>query len=429
MHLAVWLVLSVIVSYALRHRPLVLVGVALTIWTMVPAAANPILVGTLAGSYSYKAASWFIFCGVSLQVLGNPRGLLEEIGRRFGSYLCLLLVIAEATLVTRMSPGKGGIVLLVDQVIAPVLMFLLVGVGLAAGGVSITLLRNWIVVLAATEAVFALVQFVAKSSVVYKSYYASLYFYHPATNTRWMGTTDSPLTLSLLLCVAVPFLAGLRRPALQLSLIIFMGAGVLTTESRTGLVAFAIGAIYVVLVSQMRMSVKYLTFLLLVAAGYLAAGSVIAAGVQNRIVNDTGSTLARSAAWEFFFSHWTDYFFSGDGVSSSYVVSKSAGLQSSFESSIIMYSIDIGIMFALLYFGVQAMLVLRSLGTGTPKGAIIVGLVLIIVPQTYSALAAESLAGPLLWVALSVITSGLNARVRAVDLGLGSQSELTTGQR
>jgi hypothetical protein len=191
----------------------------------------------------------------------------------------------------------------------------------------------------------------------------------------------------------------------------------LTTQSRTGLVMFAIGAIYLVAVSEMRLSGKYLAFVALAGASYLTAGSIIAAGVQDRLVNDTGSTSARSAAWEFFYSHWTDYLLSGNGISSSYLVSRSAGLQTSLESSILMYSVGIGIAFALLYFGVQAIVVLRAGTAGSVKGGTLAGLVLLIFPQTYSALAAESLAGPLLWVALSVIASGPLSRTPTVDRG------------
>ena len=405
MLIAIWLLACTTVAFASRNRPLVLVGLAFTIWTLVPAAASPMLVGQLPGSLAYRAGSWFIICCVSVLILAEPRELLDELARRFPTYLCLALVVLEAILVARLSPDRGGVVIVVDQVLCPVLLFFVTGAAVGSGRGSITLIRNWIIVLAAVESAISLTQFVAGSALFYQKYYATFAWFHAATETRWMGTTDHPLALSLLLCAALPLLAGLGRLCVQIPLAVMLAAGVLATQSRTGLVVCAFGIIYLVFASRLDVGLKYLTLVLMGVGAYFVASFALAAGVQHRIADDTGSTLARSTALQFFLSNWKEYLVTGNGISSSFQVSKFAGLQTSLESSVLMYGVGLGLIFALLYFGAQAAVVLRSMFGKAPRGAAMCGFVLLIVPQTYSALATESLAGPLLWLGLAVAAS------------------------
>src|SRR4029453_3852656 len=116
-----------------------------------------------------------------------------------------------------------------------------------------------------------------------------------------------------------------------------------------------------------------------------------------------------------------DYLIAGQGIGASYRVAVQGGLQTSFENPLVMYSIDFGIVFAALYFGCMAFLVLRNAPRHHFRGLTLAGVLAVGVPQTYSSLATRSAAGIIVWTILAMIAiAGEAAYRRESSAGLGS---------
>ncbi len=401
MLLAAWLAACVVLAYATRRHLLVTVGAALTCWVAVPVVAGSLLTGHDTGVLGAHPAAWLVLVTLGVQLLHDPRPVLDVVARRVHLVITLVLVVLVAALTTQQT-GSGGLALLVDMVVAPVALFLLVLAAADGHADRLVRLRTLLLALAAGSAALAVVQWVTGSILLFEDRHATRYWFDEDFE-RWMGTTDHPLTLSLLLCVTAPLLVGLRRASVQLPLLALMGAGVVITQSRTGVVVIALVGVWVVLRAKVAAHVRLLSLCALTGgvAAFLASGLV--EGVAARFADDTGSAGARTDAFGFFAQTWQDYLVVGHGLTSSYQVAAVGGLRTSLESSFLMYAVDIGIVFAVLYFGAQAVLVGQAwAGRESLPGARVAALVALLLPHTYSALAARSAVGTVLWFALAL---------------------------
>ncbi|GAA1996901.1 hypothetical protein JL107_12810 [Nakamurella flavida] len=402
-----WIGICTVLAYFFRSRPIVLVLVALVLWAAVPGVASSMITGQPRGSsLAFHPATWLILLSFAFQVLHDVHAVLREIARRILTYLGLSLFLAVAFLATKTSRTGSGLVLFLSQMVAPILLFVLIQIALDRDPALIHRLRAWVVGIVAVQAALALVEWAQGGVLLYRAYYQTNYWFDEINFPRWMGTLDHPLTLSLLIGATIPLLAGFRSAAVQLPLLMLLAGGMLATQSRTGLAVAGLGIAYVVLASRIRPLAKIVSVVVVaVAAGY-AATSSLSSGVADRLANDTGSTGARTAALQFFADHGSDFLFTGGGIGSASRVAELGGLTTSLESSILIYAVDVGVVFALLYFGIQAAIVVRGIGRRPPlPGLALTGAVMVIVPQTYNALNAQTIAGPFLWVVLGMVAA------------------------
>ena len=123
-------------------------------------------------------------------------------------------------------------------------------------------------------------------------------------------------------------------------------------------------------------------------------------------------TVLRVDAYRFFFAHWSQYFFTGGGFTSNYQVAQTAGLGTSLESSLLMYAVDIGTVFAVLYFGSQLVIVVRGPGSSLLPGLGLTAVIALVIPHTYSALSAGSAVGVLLWTIMGMVVASRDASAR-----------------
>ncbi len=413
MQLAAWVGLCLAAAVLLRNRCIVLIISCVVLWAAVPGVAAGMIIGQArGGSLGFHPATWLIFLTLFVQFVHDPRAVFDEIARRVLVYLGLTLFLSVALLATKTSASGSGLVLFFSQMAAPVMLFLLINVELWRHPDNIFRLRNWLIGIAAVESVLAIIEWRRGSVLLYRSFYQTQYWFDEVRFPRWMGTLDHWLTLSLLLCAVVPLLAGVRRIWIQLPLLLVMAGGVLATQSRTGLALVAVGILYVLVTSRIHPAAKVLSVVVVVVAGFLAATSALISGVTERLANDTGSSLARTAALDYFINHIWQFLFAGGGIGSSYQAADVAGLTTSLESSILIYAVDIGVVFAFLYFGIQLVIVARSFGRSTVPGLAFAGLAVVIVPQTYNALGAQTFAGILLWTVLGMASSMTSERAR-----------------
>jgi O-Antigen ligase len=409
--LALWIVCCFGFAWLFRWRIRWAFAAVLGLWMLVPTVGSPLITGVDGGALSMHAASWLIFAVFIVRMLHDPVSLRQVLGRQFFLFMALGLVVLAAFLASRTSQEGGGMVLMVDQILAPVLFFLLLLSAAIKDPDLVTALRTMFLTLVAITCVIALVQWLSHSVLFYEEGFLTQYWFNPETD-RWMGTLDQPLALSLAICVAAPLVAGLKHNSLQALLLLLMITGVLVTQSRVGLFVVGFSVVAVVLFAKRRVWVKIAFLAVLGVATWFIVQSPLVAGVAQRLEDDTGSAEARARALEYFVAHWSDYFIAGQGIGASYRVAVQGGLQTSFENPLVMYSIDFGIVFAVLYFSVMAYLVLKHAPRHHFRGLTLAGLLAVAVPQTYSSLATRSAAAIIIWTVFAMLVMAGDEVVR-----------------
>lgn len=411
LQLGLWVVVCGTAAVALRRWPFLLVVAILALMFFVPTVGSPLITAQRGGPLAFHAATWLIFLTLLVQMVFNPTALAKVISRNIYLFLVLAVVMAAGVLATREGQG-GGLVVLVDQVIAPVVLFVLIISMGPSDPALFRKLRAVLLVLVAIVTVIALVQWSTHSVLFYEKGFETQYWFTPK-QSRWMGTFDQPLALSFALCTLGALLVGINRLTIQLPLLALFAAGVLTTQSRVGILIFLVVSVLVVVRSKAKFVAKSFMLCVLLGAGIFFSTSPLAEGVLGRFVDDTGSSQAREAATKFFLEVWPQFILTGGGMTSSYRVGETAGLRTSLESSILMYSIDVGILFALLYFGTMVFIVVRGFSARISGGVVLAGILAVVIPQTYSSLATRSVAGVIVWTVLALIVVATENRMSA----------------
>ncbi|MEO5779317.1 hypothetical protein [Arthrobacter sp. PAMC25284] len=336
-----------------------------------------------------------------MRMLHDPESIRMAVARHFVLFLVLFVVMLAAFL-TSVTSGRGGMVLLIDQIVVPVLYFLLLLSHAARGQGLVVMLRTLMLSLVALVCGVAVLQWITGSVIFFQSGFSTQYWF-ARDSGRWMGTLDQPLALSLVICVAAPLVIGIGRPWLQAALLGLMSVGMLISQSRVGLASLAVSIFAVLIFTRRPVWVKSAMLVVMAGGGAAIMASPLIAGVAARLSNDTGSTEARGLALEYYLSRWADYALAGDGIGSSYRVAAQAGLETSLENPTLMYGIDIGVVFAGLYFGSMLVLLARyGRRTGYP-GLMLAGIMALAIPQTYSSLATRSAAGIVVWTVFAMV--------------------------
>jgi hypothetical protein len=217
-----------------------------------------------------------------------------------------------------------------------------------------------------------------------------------------MGTFDHPLVLSLFLVVAMYLVAGVRRWWVAVLLLGLYVGGLLVTQSRVGVALGALAIPYVALSPRLRLSGRLAVLGAVVAGAGFAVSLGAATAIQARVSDDSGSSGARADALQYFLDHIHDYAWFGQGLNASFSVSDDAGLGTSFESALLMYSIDLGVVVTLMYFGVMALATARSFGRRAPVGLFGAAAAAFVIPQTFSALSGSTAAPAIVWAVLAL---------------------------
>lgn len=402
MQLALWIGLCLAAALMLRRHARVLIVLVIGLWILVPAVGAPVVTGVDAGPLGFHPATWLVLCAFAVRMLHDPWSVQQALARRFLLFLVLAVVLIAAFLASVSTSTAGGLVVLVDQILIPVLFFLFLLSEAFRGGGLVRTLRGSLLLFVALACVAAVLQWQAKDVLFYESGYSTQYWFERQSG-RWMGTLDQPLALSLAVSVAAPLVAGLRHKVLQAALLVLMVVGSLITQSRVGIIAVAVSAVAAILLAQGRVWVKAVMLAGVAGVGAAIVSSPLIDGVTARLADDSGSAQAREVALDYFLARWDDYLLGGGGIGTSFRLAFHAGLQSSLENPLLMYSVDIGIVAAGLYFGSMLVLVARSgFRLGYP-GLALAGVMALVIPQTYSSLATRSAAGILVWTVLAMV--------------------------
>lgn len=427
MLMGIWILLCVGAALMLHDRPLWMVFGGFGLWVFIPGVAGVLFTGRQDGLLALHPATWFILACFVVLLIRRPVELMGEFAARWPLYLTLVFVILAASIMSLMGSEPPGVVLVTDQITGPIMLFWFASVAIRRDASARIFLRNFVLAVAAVQSLISIAQFAVNGAIFYTGRLRSNYWFNESFD-RWMGTTDHPLVLAMLLCAAAPLVAGLQRAWVQAALLALMAVAVLITQSRTAAALVPIGMIYVVLRSRARASAKLLMASGLVVGGIALLASPLVQGLEGRLADDTGSTDARARALNFFFASYDQFFVYGDGITTSYRVAKLGGLSTSLESAILMYAIGIGVVTTALYFGAQVAVALSAFGSPRLRGALLSAVMVLVIPQTFSSLGVETLCGPLLWVVLALAASGRLPSVRQAPGAAAEAPTRSTGQ-
>jgi len=405
MQLAAWTLLCLVLAVALRRRPFVLLVGSVLLWFLVPGVAGDLLVGPPVSGLTLHPASVAILVTFCTQLVVSPRELAAAVGQRREMFALLVGVCVVAVCLGFMTRGLSSFAMALEEVCAPVAAFLLLGVSLRQDPRRLALLCNLLIGIGACEALFSVAQLMLKSTILYQSSFEKQYWFSPSFD-RWMGTLDHPLILGMLLAVVVPLLARVGPTWRMAPLLLLMLTGEVVAQSRAGLTMAVIGAVYVMASRRSSMFTRLALATLVGSAALVAWRAGYFDAFAQRVTDDTGSSAARGSAWDYFLGHIADFSGVGRGMGASYDVSGSAGLGTSFENSFIMFSIDLGLLPAIMYFGVMCACCVRAFRQCAHLALPLAATAALIAPQTFSGLSSQSVASCLVWLVFAMAAYG-----------------------
>lgn len=402
--LALWLLLCGAAAWVLRNRSDVAVALVIAVWSLVPAVGGHHVIGISSSGIAFHPSTWLVFVVFAVQIVLHPGSMAQPVARHYLVVLAIV-VFALGALVTSRTTESGGTRLLMDQIVGPFLLWWLI-VAFGSGRRRFALyVRNAVLVVVALQCLLALAQLGLGQIVFYAADYETLTWFKPETFDRWMGTTDSPLVLSLAACIAAALAVGLRSSLGRFALLGLYLLATVITQSRTGTGVVAAIIVYAIVRSRMVLWARALAALAVAGLGSYLAGSALVAGLAGRFANDTGSANARVLAFQFVYDHLGDFLFTGQGLISSYGIARNAGLQTSLENSYLMYVIDTGVVLATLYFGCQLVIALRYGVQRALPGVTLAAVLATLLQHTFSAVAFANLSGTLIWTSLGLVVA------------------------
>lgn len=402
MQAALWLAFCVVVAILMRRQPFALALLSLTLWCLLPGVAVGLIVGDEGNLLEFHPAASLTVVVVAVQLSFRSAWMLRSaLYRPEWTVLLGTVGLIAASLGVLGGRGKGAITAGIDQLAGPVFLFFLIGAALLEQPRRLEALRAWFLAMALGQALLSLAQAANTSTIFFQTQYSDQEWFTPEF-LRWMGTLDHPLVLSLLLVIAIPLSAGLRRPAAIVLLPCIFLAGLLVTESRAGAALGVLGTVYVLLTAPLSRRWRVTSFVALGAAALVAVRMGLAGGLTERIIDDTGSAEARMASLKYGLEYLSEHWWIGGGLSSSYDVARAASLELSFENSLIMYAIDLGLIPALMYFSVMVLAAARAFVPGAPSGLAGAAAAALIAPQAFSALSGATAAPAIVWAVLAM---------------------------
>jgi hypothetical protein len=238
----------------------------------------------------------------------------------------------------------------------------------------------------------------------YSGSYLSQYWYTSAF-TRSLGLVDHPLVLASVLAAAIAVAPTVHPAVARAPLVLTLLTGIVLTASRTGTGLAAVALAFLMLRKDTPRKERLVMGTAVAAGAVTFGGLLISAGLSDRLSYDNGSSAVRWVAARYVLTHFDDYFLTGLGSGNSRIVATDAGLSTSLESPLWIYTVEFSGLFTLLYFGAIVHLLVRG-GTrdGAGNATRIAAALFLISAVSFSSLATRSCSGGILWFLIGVGT-------------------------
>ena len=344
--LILWIAVCVTGAFLLRNRPVITVALAVFMRVAIPSAAVEFVTGRTADS-QLQPASYFVLAALAVALLFGRDRVWSELSRHVVFYAAVAVLFAAALLITVTQRPESSTLFLFDTLGCGIVLCLLARSAFDGSVENGRLLALAVVFIASCEAILGIAQWASGRTLLWERYMANYYWWTPQA-ARVTGTAGSWLDFALLLAIAVPLAACIRRPALRFAVAALLSVGILLSQSRVPLALALVGMAYLIFLSQRGLFVKVIWSLVVVAVGWIAFQAGLAGGLASRIATDTTSTLARAQALRFVFENFSRQPWTGTGFGSN-SLTRESGLISSFENGYLMYLWDFGLVFTLLF--------------------------------------------------------------------------------
>ena len=383
----------------LPRRLDITLGVAIAIFACVPSVMSNSLVG--AGAY-FTVPSVFVVVLFAIQFVLRSQEVIEAIEGAAGVLAALALFFLIALAFTYTSTSYHTLALLRNQVLVPILVFILVRMAIADradAGIKLARVLVWAGVFNSIVAILVAFRVITQP---FLDQLSQNYWYYTGF-TRAIGLTDHPLVLSAILVSCIPLLPTLRPRFLQAPIALLFIVTVVLTASRTGILVATVGILLLVIVGDARRGQRVILALGVAIGGFLYGGALFSQGLSERFADDEGSAAVRGVAARYIFENWQDYFLHGLGTGGSYSAAAAAGLTTSLESPFLMYLVDFSVVATLLYFGTMVAILLMRFKTPRPvPGARLAALACLISVVGFSSLATSTGLGGIIWFLLAI---------------------------
>jgi len=400
--LAGWILACLVGAWLTRRHTAVACGLVVVVWLSIPSVAGQ----RLTGINTLHPASLLCVVVFGVQLIARSDRLAHVlILHRYTVLVASVFVVG--TLLTSGLMGRSGARLLLDVIVIPFLLFLLVATLRSARELEI--LRNIVLAAVAVEVVYVLIQQQLGSMILFAKDYEKLRWFKPETFDRWMGTTDSPLALALIVSCTAPLTFGLRSSLVRIPLLMLDLLACLITQTRSGVALMAVIIVYSVFRAKTAVWIRILSTIALAVGLYLVATSSFIGATAERFTDDSGSIDARRRALDFMAENIGQFVLLGQGMRASYEVARLGGLQTSLESSYLMYVVDSGAVLATLYFGMQVALVVGYGHQRLVRGATLAAGVALISQHVSSSVGYTNASGTFIWLVLGLMVAAADA--------------------
>ena len=338
----------------------------------------------------------------------------------WGIYGALLAFLAFAALSQLFSQNIfRGLTIFLAQIVAPLAAFAMLRCAIYAGLRIKHLSLCLILIMAVAESILALVQ------LSLHEWWPFQVLYHGANwHERYGGTLNHPLVLGMFLAVAMWCLWYIPKASVRLALAALFLAGINAAQARSALIIGIVGFFVVLAVAPLSASggrstshVAFLRRLASIAAIAIGAlltwDELVGSNVVRRFIStnsaDDESAVLRRVAYGVFFEHLHEFLMYGGGTASNFDYAREHGSRLSFENPIMAYTADFGLLAALLFFGVQAVIAVRAFRYQKgPDGSIFLAMTAVAVialTQGGSFVASNDASAMLLWLVLGLASA------------------------
>jgi hypothetical protein len=418
LHLAILLAIVAFGAAGLRYVYIPILA-SVTLWILVPSVAAQSLTHL---HWGYHPSSLIVITAFLLRSLTGRLGTRNMSGRVRLSLFILGLVVALAVLQTIAQGGGRLSVPLVNDMLAPMLLFVLI-VGAATEKSAIAYyLKITILCLACLEAGYGILQRGVirgggAGSIPFASSYSSQYWF--VYLDRPLGTLDHPLVLGMLLASSIPLTVMITRPVLQYPIALLLFLGTLAASARVAII-FAIIALPYLIFRPAPGWIARAWVAIPMGLGIIAISqSSLGVSAKDRLYSfgeSDNSTYFRLQAYSYFFRHWSEHIFTGGGVGSASMLGENGILGSSLENPMLIDVFELGLVCTLLFLVPQISAIVSGREGRRTGGVVIAAIGCFGISLTFNSTTVPSAAAPLLWTLLALCEMD---RIRATNTPRG----------
>lgn len=414
--LLLWVALAFTVSVVYSRRLWIPISIVILSALFVPVIAARVLVGAglprLEGTYP---ATFFIAVLAGTQLLLRMKEYVRDLSQSVILVIVLSTFVGAAAVVTYFVTGLSGLALLINQVVTPILLFVVIRRALADDPRTGRRLALVVIAGATVESVVSILVSMRLMEQPFAENY-KLFYWYTADFKRALGTTDHPLVLGSFMLLAIALLVVIRNTALQAVLVTLFLATLFLAESRTGLFLSVFAIAFLLVRGHASLPSRLLLIVALTCAGIFSANSALTEGVTEKLADDSGSGAVRGIAVGYVLARISEFAVLGRGPGADVEIAREAGLGTSLENPFLVYAINYGAIFTALYFGAQFLIPLtaRRRPRAVP-GARLGALLVLVSAQTFSSLSAVSSLAAFVWVALALAAPPLVTPVEASE--------------